>query len=567
MPVEVEIGTPGRKVDSRGIAKEFTPEFFKEVAESYNPANFKAPAIISHDTKGIPDDTLHKNKELSYGAVSAVKMVGDRLKVVFDKLSPKIKEHFDNGELLSVSPSFYPPGHHANPSPGKWSLRHTAFLGSTPPAIKRLNPPEFAEIGYDPEKHTLDFSFPVELDESGETLEFNIASRSLKSILGSLRDWLVEKHGREEAEKIMPSFALDEIAMSDRYDAEANNRLWEEINDLKSQVAGRKSLFVGNQQDHVGSQVDVRGSPMASLMYGEISLGKRLAKLAKEKNITYAALAKAAGIAEGTVGQIINGEIENPPKKRIKGFAKALGVRVNVLMPTYTTDMNEKTMKTKKKKEFPEEDNGTSGEVGIDLDDVMDEDEDDGDEEEMPPKKKKKTVDMNEQQDNTVDFAAELLEERRARKMLELEVQNERRKAESERQRRKQDGITSFCENLVKDGHLTAAQMGDRLLEFGEGDEAQLDLPSFMMSLDDSQLSFMEDFLSEQPQQIMFGEFASDDGQNNQSEIANFNAAPGATFTEESKDEFAEVLQYCEANSLDPDNSDDFNKAALAALK
>lgn len=38
------------------------------------------------------------------------------------------------------------------------------------------------------------------------------------------------------------------------------------------------------------------------------------------------AMASAAGISESTVGQILRGEIDKPPKERLSGFARVLGV-------------------------------------------------------------------------------------------------------------------------------------------------------------------------------------------------------------------------------------------------
>ena len=222
----IEIGKLGRQVDGRGVVKQFTPEFFNEVIQSYNPKNYKAPAIISHNTQGIPDKVLHKNKSLSYGVAKSLSVVGDRLKVNFDKLSPKIKNHFDKGELLAVSPSFYHPKNRANPTPGKWSLRHCAFLGAEPPAIKGLASPEFSESGFNPEEDCLDFTFSLELNEEAEDLEFSIFSRAGRNIISGIRDWLIEKHGKEEADKIIPANAIAEMEANDQY-------LEEDIRDLR----------------------------------------------------------------------------------------------------------------------------------------------------------------------------------------------------------------------------------------------------------------------------------------------------------------------------------------------
>ena len=504
MPVEVEIGTLGRKVDSRGVAKEFTPEFFAEVAESYNPSNFKAPAIISHDTKGIPDDKLHKNKELSYGAVSAVKFAGDRLKVVFDKLSPKIKEYFENGELLSVSPSFYPPQHHSNPTPGQWSLRHLSFLGSSPPAIKGMAAPQFSEKGFNPSDDTLNFSFPVDLNEDGETLEFSIGSLSIRSLFSNLRDWLIEKHGVEETEKILPGDAIAEISMSDRYQQEEINGLRREINELRNLVHK--------------PQVEVKPA-----LYAE--------------------------------------EVDDSPDEENDQET-----------PVDLKEHKGKTMKTKHKNSKPPVDDfemETAGAVrqqswrrSPDREDELEEGMEDATEDavsEENKKKKKKKMDYAEE--DSFNYAEELAEERRQKQLLEIRIQAVERKAEADRARQREKDITSFCEGLVKDGQLTAAQMGDRLLEFGEGEEAQQTLPQFMMTLDDEQLSFMEDFLSTAPQIIEYDEFAPDNEQVDRNGIRDFSAPSGFSVSDDSADLYNRVAEYAEANGLDMTDPDELGKA------
>jgi transcriptional regulator with XRE-family HTH domain len=516
MPVEIEAGKLGRQIDSRGVVKEFTPEFFQEVVGSYNPENFKAPAIISHDTKGIPDDKLHANQELCYGVASGLKVVGDRLKVTFDKISPKIKEHFENGELLSVSPSFYPPTHHANPTPGKWSLRHLSFLGASPPAIKGLSAPTFSETGYNPAEDTLEFSFPVGLSSSSpeDPLDFSYGLAINQSLFGNLRDWLIEKHGKEETEKILPASAIAELIMADRNDGDQKERLMRQLDELGDKVRALEAQIAREPPVNIRSAIPIYKEP-STIDFSDMNTGQKIAKLAAEKEVSEADLAKSAGITEETLGQIMDGEIEKPTKKQLKGFAQALGVPIEMLMN------NSKTTESK-------------------------------------------TTDMSEEQH---DYAAELAEERRARKLLEFQVQNEQRKAEQERRDRKFEKITHFCEGLVRDGQLAAQQVGDRLLEFGEGEETQQSLPQFLMSLDEEQLSFMENFLSTQPKVIEYGEFAPDNTDFSQAGSVDFSAVPGADISEESRSEYEEILSYCEQNGLDPNDDAAFTQAAKALFK
>ena len=56
------------------------------------------------------------------------------------------------------------------------------------------------------------------------------------------------------------------------------------------------------------------------------SLGDRLRALRDEKEVSNADLAKAMGIDESTLGQILAGDIERPPDDRLRGAARVLGV-------------------------------------------------------------------------------------------------------------------------------------------------------------------------------------------------------------------------------------------------
>ncbi|MBF0186018.1 MAG: hypothetical protein HQM06_16735, partial [Magnetococcales bacterium] len=51
------------------------------------------------------------------------------------------------GRFKKISASFYPPDSPNNPTPGLFALRHIAFLGAQPPAIKGLPDAKFADDG------------------------------------------------------------------------------------------------------------------------------------------------------------------------------------------------------------------------------------------------------------------------------------------------------------------------------------------------------------------------------------------------------------------------------------
>jgi hypothetical protein len=164
---EIEIIRAGTHTSANGIVVSFDRSDLEEIAANYNPSHFQAPLIISHDTLGIPDRQL-AHSEFAYGAPKALKVVGDRLRAVFDKVAPEFVRWVRDGKLLSVSSSVYLRNSPTNPTPGKLALRHIAGLGSSPPAIKGMEPLSLAELAFDEgEDGLITFSEPVISHDEG----------------------------------------------------------------------------------------------------------------------------------------------------------------------------------------------------------------------------------------------------------------------------------------------------------------------------------------------------------------------------------------------------------------
>ncbi|MDG6304415.1 peptidase, partial [Glaesserella parasuis] len=73
---------------------------------------------------------------------------------------------------------------------GSLYLRHVGFLGAIPPAVKGLRNPVFAEG----EEGVVDFSDWTEA-----------------TLWRRLRDWIIGKHGQEEADKALPDYLVSSI--------------------------------------------------------------------------------------------------------------------------------------------------------------------------------------------------------------------------------------------------------------------------------------------------------------------------------------------------------------------
>ena len=62
-----------------------------------------------------------------------------------DLFTDVAKDLVKDGHYRKVSISFYSPDSQINPHPGQWTARHLALLGAAPPAVKGLEPFNFAE--------------------------------------------------------------------------------------------------------------------------------------------------------------------------------------------------------------------------------------------------------------------------------------------------------------------------------------------------------------------------------------------------------------------------------------
>jgi hypothetical protein len=129
LPDGIEIFRAGRHIDDRGVAHEFSEADLDGMATSYNPALREAPLTIGHPADNLP----------AYGWVSALKRNADgRLAMDARAVIPQFAEMVRDRLFPKRSASFYPPNSPNNPTPGKWYLRHVAFLGAQPPAVAGL---------------------------------------------------------------------------------------------------------------------------------------------------------------------------------------------------------------------------------------------------------------------------------------------------------------------------------------------------------------------------------------------------------------------------------------------
>lgn len=183
----IEVFKAGRHQAMNGKVFEFTDADVADIVASYDPALSAAPIVLGHPKTNDPAWAWAEGLSLN-----------DKGRVVakLEKIQPAFAEGVDEGRYRYVSASLYHPDDTNNPKPGSWYLRHLGFLGAVPPAVKGLEA-AFAE-------------------EPGELIEFSTADGFwVRDIFRSLRDFFIEKFGLDVADKVIPSWSVDNVEKVD----------------------------------------------------------------------------------------------------------------------------------------------------------------------------------------------------------------------------------------------------------------------------------------------------------------------------------------------------------------
>lgn len=232
MPYEIPIAKVGDHYDRLGRPYSISEADLNEYVETYDQKRYRAPLIFRHNSHGKTDIELSASR-FAFGFPQKLKRVGDTVRAVFNRISPKAKQWIDDGNVIALSPSFYNPDSPNNPTPGRKNLRHIALLGAEPPAIAgmplELTPTELSAT----EDDETCFSFAASVQVDSGCLEFAMGS-TLPQLFQRLRESLIADKGADEAEKILPADMLTRLTEDSFFDP--SQYQWSEINALRQQI-------------------------------------------------------------------------------------------------------------------------------------------------------------------------------------------------------------------------------------------------------------------------------------------------------------------------------------------
>lgn len=132
----IHVFRAGDQTSAQGIKRTFSPEDLQQVVDTYDPSVHEAPIVLGHqgDNDSLP----------SFGWIQGFSREGQNLYADVS-FTDTAKDLVKDGHYRKVSISFYSPESQINPHGGKWSARHLALLGASPPAVKGLEPFSFVE--------------------------------------------------------------------------------------------------------------------------------------------------------------------------------------------------------------------------------------------------------------------------------------------------------------------------------------------------------------------------------------------------------------------------------------
>lgn len=218
----IEVFKAGRHQAMNGKVFEFTDADVADIVASYDPALSAAPIVLGHPKTNDPAWAWAEGLSLN-----------DKGRVVakLEKINPAFAEGVDGGLYRYTSASLYHPDDTNNPKPGSWYLRHLGFLGAVPPAVKGLEA-AFAE-------------------EPGELIEFSTADGFwVRDIFRSLRDFFIEKFGLDVADKVIPSWSVDNVEKVDLVAAASDDAAFSE---RAAELAAREAALAA-REDAVDSR-------------------------------------------------------------------------------------------------------------------------------------------------------------------------------------------------------------------------------------------------------------------------------------------------------------------------
>ena len=288
----------GQQTDSLGKPYTFSRADLVAMANAYNASDQEAPLTLGHPTYDAP----------AYGWIKHAEANGDYLDLEVEPTAAA-EELVRSEEYKYCSLAIWPPGHDSNPTPETIGIRHLGMLGGAAPAVPNLPRVTFAaEEGAVRFDIAEDVRFSFVDAAAAPPKQRRWAFRDIKQAFQNLREHLISEKGLDFADKILPSWLLENI----RAVADSSGEF----------SATRKTKRPDKMPDNNLMTEEELRAGLAELKKGQAALDKDKADFAAEK-IKSAAEANAAADERWLDEHIAAGEI--PPGKKMEFAALLAG--------------------------------------------------------------------------------------------------------------------------------------------------------------------------------------------------------------------------------------------------
>lgn len=178
----IHIFKTGKHTAAGGQVLEFSETDLQAAVAAYDPKVHEAPIVVGHPRDNAP----------AFGWVQSLEYAEGNTYANPHQVNADFADLVQGGTYKKVSASFYTPDSPNNPVPGVYYLRHVGFLGAQPPAIKGLQ--------------------AVQFDEAEEgVVEFMEGAWAMSRLLRGLREWMIDKFSREEADQVIPDYLVQDV--------------------------------------------------------------------------------------------------------------------------------------------------------------------------------------------------------------------------------------------------------------------------------------------------------------------------------------------------------------------
>ena len=179
--------------DMRGTEATFSGGDLDAIVAATRAAD-PAPVVVGHPAADAP----------AYAWVQDVRRVGDRLQARLRDIDGAFRSAVEAGRYTGRSVAL------VAGAEGALRIRHLGFLGGRAPAVDGLAPTQFAGAGDAVRTYTF----------AADEMQRSVF-RSIASMFRSMREWIIERDGAEQADRIVPDWNLGIIEDAGREDIAA----------------------------------------------------------------------------------------------------------------------------------------------------------------------------------------------------------------------------------------------------------------------------------------------------------------------------------------------------------